>query len=58
MRSKDVRTGMVHELHSIATAYENLRTVMSKPSPMSRWNEVKDALQRLSSAIYGQGIRI
>ena len=53
-RSKDVRTGMVHEMHSITTAYENLRTVMSKPSPMSRWSEVKDALQRLSSAIYGQ----
>ena len=54
MRSKDVRTGMVYELHSIATAHENLRTLMSKPSPMSRWSEVKDALERLSSAIYGQ----
>jgi len=54
MRNKNVRTGMVHEMHSITTAYENLRTVMSKPSPMSRWSEVKDALDRLSSAIYGQ----
>lgn len=45
---------MVHEMHSITTAYENLRTVMSKASPMSRWSEVKDALERLSSAIYGQ----
>ena len=54
MRSKDVRTGMIHELHSIATAYENLSTVMSKSSPMSRWGEVKDALERLSSAIYGE----
>ena len=54
MRSKNVRTGMVHELHNIATAYENLRTVMSKPSHMSRWSEVKDALERLSSSIYGQ----
>ena len=53
-RSKDVRTGMVHEMHSITTAYENLRTLMSKPSPMSRLTEVKDALERLSSAIYGQ----
>ena len=54
MRSKEVRTGMVHEMHSITTAYENLRAVMSKSSPMSRWSEVKDALERLSSAIYGQ----
>ena len=54
MRSKDVRTGMVHELHSIATAYENLNRVMGKPSPMSRWGEIKDALECLSSAIYGQ----
>ena len=53
-RAKHVRSGMVNELHSIPTAYENLRTVMSKKSPMSRWSEVKDALERLSSAIYGQ----
>ena len=53
-RTKQVRSGMVNELHSITTAYENLRTVMSKKSPMSRWMELKDALERLSFAIYGQ----
>jgi len=53
-RTKQVRSGMVNELHSITTAYENLRTVMSKKSPMSRWSEITDALERLSSAIYGK----
>jgi hypothetical protein len=27
---------------------------MSKKSPMSRWSEITDALERLSSAIYGK----
>jgi len=38
----------------IVESYENLRTIMSKSSPMSRWSDITNAMQELGTNIYGK----
>jgi len=37
----------------IIESYENLRTIMRMHSPMSHWEEMRDALDELGKNIYG-----